>query len=491
MRPGSGAGDQDIVRPEHRRHLYTFLHHLLLATTISSALVVLESWPKFQAVDNRTHFALSYVRARLWTLLPSWFPGQVLPPDRYPLVLVLDAQPRSQAKALVADLVETVSAEWATRPEKTGRGVLAFEVELEPSEHDRQAEDQDILDRALDAAARNKIGVVLWLPDFRTGPESLHRARLGWMQARCAAGVRFAVEEPRPAPEAVHSYWKNYPSIGVVAARAGSSGPPPEPPTAHVRGRLPDYDICTAAKSVGRDVRLFFDRLRQSMPSPGLEHETPLNSSFFQYSGNVYDAEFNPARPWPTPEAIRSAPAIFVGALTPERGTFFGYTIPTMAALYAAEFFTEWNPVKPVGRWTAFGFDVVLGLGLGYVFAFTWEAFARAEERLQDTRLFPVVRSLARKAGRYLVARALLLANLALLAGVLAGCVLLSGRMLESRSWLNPLPIVLGTSIDGLLHSRTRPDSIEPQTWRTFLTKRSDIVPQLAIIAWAIWHLVR
>ena len=148
------------------------------------------------------------------------------------------------------------------------------------------------------------------------------------------------------------------------------------------------------------------------MPSPGLEHETPLDSSFFQYSENVYDAAFNPARSWPTPEAIRSAPAVFVGALTPERGTFFGYTIPTMAALYAAEFFTEWNPVKPVGTWTAFGFDVVLGLVLGYVFAFTWEAFARAEERLQETRLFPVARSLARKAWRYLVARALLLAGL-------------------------------------------------------------------------------
>jgi hypothetical protein len=31
------------VRPEHRRHLYTFLHHLLVATTIASALVVVES----------------------------------------------------------------------------------------------------------------------------------------------------------------------------------------------------------------------------------------------------------------------------------------------------------------------------------------------------------------------------------------------------------------------------------------------------------------
>jgi hypothetical protein len=189
---------------------------------------------------------------------------------------------------------------------------------------------------------------------------------------------------------------------------------------------------------------LFLDRLRQTMPSPGLEHETPLDSSFFQYSENVYDAAFNPARSWPTPEAIRSAPAVFVGALTPERGTFFGYTIPTMAALYAAEFFTEWNPVKPVGKWTAFGFDVVLGLVLGYVFAFTWEAFARAEERLQETRLFPVARSLARK----------------------PGAIWSPARC----SW---------------------PDSIEPQTWRTFLTRRSDIVPQLAIIAWAIWHLVR
>ena len=77
------------MRPQHRRHLYTVLHHLLLATTISSALVVVESW----------------------MLLPAWFPGRVLPPDRYPLVLVLDAQQRRQAKAVAAGLVETVSAE--------------------------------------------------------------------------------------------------------------------------------------------------------------------------------------------------------------------------------------------------------------------------------------------------------------------------------------------------------------------------------------------
>ncbi len=107
------------------------------------------------------------------------------------------------------------------------------------------------------------------------------------------------------------------------------------PRTAHGRGRLPDYDICEAVRTAGHDVRLFLDRLRQTMPSPGLEHETPLDSSFFQYSENVHDAAFNPAPSWPTPEAIRSAPAVFVGALTPERGTFFGYTIPTMAALYA------------------------------------------------------------------------------------------------------------------------------------------------------------
>ena len=45
MRPGSAARDLDIVRPEHPRHLYTFLHHLLLS------------------MDNRTHFTLGYVRA--------------------------------------------------------------------------------------------------------------------------------------------------------------------------------------------------------------------------------------------------------------------------------------------------------------------------------------------------------------------------------------------------------------------------------------------
>lgn len=313
-----------------------------------------ESWSKFQAVDNRTHFALSYVRAALWTLLPSWFPGKVLPPERYPLVLVLDAQQRSRAKAVVAALVETASAEWTARPVNKGRGVLAFDLELEPSEHDR-APDQDILDRALDAAAGKKIGVVLWVPDLRTGPERLLQAGLAWMRARCAAGVRFGMEEPRPVPDAVHSYWTNFPSIGVVAARAGSSGPPPERRTAHGRGRPPDYDICHTAETA---------------------HETPLDSSFFQYSNNVYDAVFDAARAWPTPDEIRSAPAVFVGAPTPERATFFGYTIPTPAALYAAEFFTEWNPVKAVRQWSAFGLDVALGLALGYVFAFSWEAFA-------------------------------------------------------------------------------------------------------------------
>ena len=67
---------------------------------------------------------------------------------------------------------------------------------------------------------------------------------------------------------------------------------------------------------------------------------------------------------------------------------------------------------------------------------------------------------------------------------------LVSGQLLQSRNWLNPLPIVLGTSIDGLLHSRTRSDPIEPQSWRAFVTRRSDALAQVVIIFWALWHLL-
>ena len=476
------------MRSEHRRRLFTLLHHLLLATTIASALVVAESWPKFRALDNMTHFAVNHVRARLWTLLPA----RVQSTDRYPLVVVLEPAEVRGAKPLLARFVDGVVAEWTKRPANKGRGVLAFVIALEPSPDELRADDpaQRELDRALDNAARSQIGVVLWLPDFWNGPEWIRRAHLAWMRARCAAGVRFGVQESRPAPHAVHSYWTDYPSIGTVAARAGSSGPPPEPSTAHTDRRPAEYSLCHAAGTAEIDLRLFVARVDAQMPKLGYEHEAPLNSSFFEYSGNVYDPGYDPDRSWPSPEAIRSAPAVFVGLPAPERGTFFGYNIPTPAALYAAEFFTEWNPVKPVGRWTAFGVDVALGLILGYVFAFTWERFARAEERLQETRLFPLARSVGRKAWRYLVARGLLLANLALLAGVLAGHVLVSGQLLQSRNWLNPLPIVLGTSIDGLLHSRTRSDPIEPQSWRAFVTRRSDALAQVVIIFWALWHLL-
>ena len=114
------------------------------------------------------------------------------------------------------------------------------------------------------------------------------------------------------------------------------------------------------------------------------------------------------------------------------------------------------------------------------MFAFTWAQYTRAARRLDGIR--PIFD--ARKCGWYLVARGLLVGNILLLALSLWGVVWLSQQTLLTYGlWLNPLPIILGTCIDGLLHSRPRLDSVEPRTVGQFLSKHLDAVFQVLFIA--------
>lgn len=263
------------------------------------------------------------------------------------------------------------------------------------------------------------------------------------------------------------------PSAGVLAARLRGLT---------VSGEGP-FSVCGAARDASGDVGRF---LAPARPRPDAPYASPLNAEYFSHGDNVQTIDslvpieggvaLDVRR-----DLIAAPPAVFVGFADPVRSTFGGRQV-ALAEIAAMEFFTARYPVAAFRPWAAFGLDVLLGILFGHVFAFLWEQYARAARRLEG---IPRIRD-ARKWAWYLIARVLLAGNISVLALSLWGVVLLSQRVLALGLWLNPLPIILGTCIDGLLHSRPRLDSVEPETIRQFVSKHLDVVGQALVIVWAL-----
>jgi hypothetical protein len=487
------------MKPRYRifaeTRLFGFLHHLLLATTISSLLLALHATPLYPVIDNLTY---SIVASRRQAKMSDVQKGKTSPrppswhEDEYPLVVILSpglaygGDRKEMQTALVRQVDEAVGM---PRPGESPR-VLAIVSDLGPEPFDVLADGlkaQSRLDQALDAI-RRKMFVVSLVPLLRD--DQVGHARFQWLVARCRAGHQFALPEPRGIGQPVYGYWSNIESPGVLAWKLAGRAPAVRATTA---GEHPSaaFNVCETAMRRAGDFPAFVEEARVRAPGRSLAHERPLNHEYFEFSGNL---QFVGATvPTPAGDApalplsqLGRAGAVFIGVDELERATVGGDPILPVD-VYAAEFFTEGHPVRPLTLWLAFGLDVVLGLLLGYSFAFGWEQYARAAIRLETMPLFP----LGRKALMYLGVRVGLLGlNLALLGLALWGCLRMAGMALDYRLWLNPLPIVLGTSIDGLLHSRRRADADEPRDLKAFLTKHFDAVAQVLIIVAALGWVV-
>lgn len=160
---------------------------------------------------------------------------------------------------------------------------------------------------------------------------------------------------------------------------------------------------------------------------------------------------------------------------------------------HAAVYYSRLHGARSLKHVAAFALDVGLGTILGILFAGLWGWYARART-VMDRSVATSVLGMVIKAPAYFRARAVLFVNLILQAALAAGMFLVAYALLRVDVWINPLPLVLGMSIKGLLASRHHHAGSEPESWWEFYNQHPDVPLQiLAIVvslglAWYFGH---
>ncbi len=470
---------------------FSFIHHLLLAATISSLLLALHTTSFFALLDTFTYSVLAIGRKPA-SAPPRWAE------DEYPLVVLLAPRllggpegPKLMPTRLLR-LIEQQAGE--PRPGDRAR-VLVLVMDLAPFPENVHFEalkrEQAGLDEAL-TALRRKMRVLLLAPIVGDQDE-VGRERFRWLVARCREGIDFALPEGRAFGRPIYGYRPQFESLGVLASMRARLQP-----RDHALGAEAPSRVCEAALRHANDIVGYMKRATEVSTRARDFGERPLNHEYFDFNGNYVPVNaFIPTLWGQAPDVplakLAKAQVVFIGEAD------FQYATTTLGGdplytpdVYGAEHFTEMHPVRPLALTRAFLLDVGLGLGLGYVFAFLWDLYTRAAIRFEATPLRPW----RRKVLLYLGVRGGLLGfNLAVLVLVIWSIFKLSGFALDRQLWLNPFPIVLGTCIDGLLHSRRRPETDEPHDLTGFLTQHFDVLAQILIIfaalGWVIVYSIR
>ncbi len=137
--------------------------------------------------------------------------------------------------------------------------------------------------------------------------------------------------------------------------------------------------------------------------------------------------------------------------------------------------------------------DVGLGTVLGILFGRLWAWYSQARIAMDQT-VATSLPGMVTKTPAYLHARGVLLMNLILQMALTVGMFVVAYALLRVDVWINPLPLVLGTSIKGLLASRQLHAGQEPEDWWGFYNRHPDVPLQALIVvislsfAWYLGH---
>ena len=161
---------------------------------------------------------------------------------------------------------------------------------------------------------------------------------------------------------------------------------------------------------------------------------------------------------------------------------------------HAAVYYSNLHDARSLRHVFAFLLDVGLGTVLGILFGRLWAWYSEARMAM-DRTVATSLQGMVTKAPSYLHARGVLLMNLILQMALTAGMFVVAYVLLRFDVWINPLPLVLGMSIKGLLASRQPHVGQEPGDWWAFFNRHPDVVPlQAGIIvislglAWYLGH---
>ena len=149
--------------------------------------------------------------------------------------------------------------------------------------------------------------------------------------------------------------------------------------------------------------------------------------------------------------------------------------------LQAAIYYSNLHGVVGLKHAGAFVLEVVLGALFGVVFAMSWATYRASKVRMDEVPATSFT-ELRTKAPFYLRARGWLAWNLVLLAGIVWIMFYAANWLLRHDIWINPVPLVVGMSLKGLLASRHPDTGHEVRDWWSFCNHHPDIVWQVPVI---------
>ena len=158
--------------------------------------------------------------------------------------------------------------------------------------------------------------------------------------------------------------------------------------------------------------------------------------------------------------------------------------------LQAAVYYSNLHGVVGLKHAGAFVLEVVLGALFGVVFAMSWATYRTSKVRMDEVPATSLA-ELRTKAPFYLRARGWLAWNLVLLAGIVWIMFYAANWLLRHDIWINPVPLVVGMSLKGLLASRHPDSGHEVRDWWSFCNHHPDIewqVPVILVSVCVAWY---
>ena len=527
------------------------LHHVLVAATIASTMLLLQQLSYLALLDVMSRATASYIQAALYERhrdnlgLEGY--GSMWNPDvavNHPLVIVVGNLPAQASEAgmhpmrLAAELIRAAARE---KPR-----VLAIGLNLDPALDDPLLNRPEcgypilpLRDRPVNAAALTPCHV----PgiDAASSPRFVavaleSRARLRQALEDAAADVPVVITAPPlPGLETFDGMVRSGGPVldHVLLRRLAWTAQVCETSTVRVALRMPDRDDALSFVRTAPSLGNLAWRLSQLSPQeksgdirPPI-FTTPIGDACdsFRGPGDVQQiASVTGARAYLQNLALAAqpdrAPLGILSGLYYEtrahegwadignvrRGQPIGHMLPPGLSgrvvfigddsrltrvlhvnrtpevdLQGAIYYS--NLRAPVGLRHAAGYavEVVLGTLLGVLFAWSWGIYGAAKTRLDQvpaTRL----RDVPTKTRAYFNALGWLVGNLVLLAGLVAATLYTAHWLLRQDIWINPLPLVAGMSLKGLLASRHLETDHEIHDWWGYYNRHPGIVLQGLVI---------
>lgn len=294
-----------------------------------------------------------------------------------------------------------------------------------------------------------------WLRNASVQSKNLSIRQLAWIWDMCQIPNVWMATSWDIQPNSVISvYSRTTPILGNIAVSA--LGDDDRKTTPNIS------DVCSVTKQLFRQsaptgveqYQSFFDQIeRISNPTSYLNIET-INPNF--YENLSYGTSLDLSR-WIPGKSIASVlpsglsgKTVFIGEGIPLVETMVQATVPIIDA-HAAVLYSNQHALNLLSHANIFLIDLGIGTLLGFLFAWSWGAYARATDRMNE---IPIANWWSKTKAWGWAKLFVLPGNLLLLAVLIVIMWWLSNEFFRLGAWINPLPLVIGMSLKGLLGSR-------------------------------------